>query len=144
MRDEQDSAPVVTRISIVVETSDGASRVFSGGQPELAQVEFMRPDLVGPVAGALPAVAPFLIAKSAPTRVQAELHSGPQSPITLSTSGPTVEHATEMSGGGMHVWNEHPTVARIWPTAERIAAEKANGARVWARRVLVLNGWERL
>lgn len=55
--------------------------------------------------------------------------------------GPQTEYALLMAGGGMQVRNPHPDVERIYPVAEWIRNERENGAKVYRRRVVVIEDW---
>ncbi len=53
-----------------------------------------------------------------------------------------VEHATRMSGGGMHVRNAHPEIDRILPLDDWIKSEQRFGGVVYRRVVVVVEDWE--
>jgi hypothetical protein len=52
-----------------------------------------------------------------------------------------VEHATRMSGGGMHVRPDDPDLERIFPLAEWIVAKQRDGGKVYRRVVRVVEDW---
>lgn len=52
-----------------------------------------------------------------------------------------VEHATQMSGGGMHVRAEAPGLERVFPLAQWIAAKQGDGGKVYRRVVRVVKDW---
>lgn len=54
---------------------------------------------------------------------------------------PSVEYGLLMAGGGMQVRNPHPDVERIYPLVEWIRNEQQNGAKVYRRRVVVIEDW---
>lgn len=51
---------------------------------------------------------------------------------------PVVEHAIEMSGGGMHIRNDDAEIDRIWPLADWIKSHQRFGGHVWRRTVRVI------
>lgn len=53
-----------------------------------------------------------------------------------------VEHAIEMSGGGMHVHYDHPDIERIFPLADWIKSQQRFGGKVWRRTVIVVDDWQ--
>jgi hypothetical protein len=55
---------------------------------------------------------------------------------------PLTEHALLMAGGGMHVRKPHPVLDEMYPLADWIKQEQGNGARVYRRRVLVVEDWQ--
>jgi hypothetical protein len=52
-----------------------------------------------------------------------------------------VEHAIEMSGGGMHIRYDHPDIERIFPLADWIKSQQRFGGKVWRRTVIVVEDW---
>lgn len=54
---------------------------------------------------------------------------------------PVVEHAIQMSGGGMHIRSDDPEIERIYPLAEWIPAQQRFGGKVWHRTVIVVEDW---
>lgn len=53
----------------------------------------------------------------------------------------TVEHAIEMSGGGMHVRADYDGRERVYPLAEWIEHHQRDGGRVHKRRIIVVEDW---
>ena len=51
------------------------------------------------------------------------------------------EHATMMSGGGMHVRIDLPEVEDIYPLAEWIEHNQRFGGKVYRRRIIVVEDW---
>lgn len=54
---------------------------------------------------------------------------------------PVVEHAIEMSGGGMHIRYDDPEIERIFPLADWIKSQQRFGGHVWRRTVIVVEDW---
>ncbi len=54
---------------------------------------------------------------------------------------PVVEHAIQMSGGGMHVRNQDPEIERIFPLADWIVSHQRFGGKVYRRTVIVVEDW---
>lgn len=54
---------------------------------------------------------------------------------------PVVEHAVQMSGGSMHLRNDHPDIERIYPLTQRIPDHQRHGGRVFRRAVIVVEDW---
>jgi hypothetical protein len=54
---------------------------------------------------------------------------------------PIVEHAIEMSGGGMHIRNGDPEIDRIFPLADWVESHQRFGGKVWSRTVIVVEDW---
>jgi hypothetical protein len=52
-----------------------------------------------------------------------------------------VEHAIQMSGGGMHVRNDNPQLEDIYPVAGWIEHNQRFGRKVYQRRILVIEDW---
>ncbi len=61
---------------------------------------------------------------------------GPGAPVT--------EHALAMSGGGYNVRCDAPEVEAVYPVGDWVADEIRNGAHVFRRKVIVVDGWEEL
>lgn len=57
------------------------------------------------------------------------------------TAEPVVEHAIEMSGGGMQVRWDDPELERIYPLAKWIGAQQRFGAKVHRRVIVVVEDW---
>ncbi len=53
-----------------------------------------------------------------------------------------VEHAIQMSGGGMYVRYDHPDIEWIFPLADWIKSEQRFKGKVWRRVVVVVEDWE--
>ncbi len=54
------------------------------------------------------------------------------------------EHATEMSGGGMHVRWSDPMAEKIYPLDEWIPAQQQHGGKVYRRRIIVVEDWQQV
>lgn len=52
-----------------------------------------------------------------------------------------VEHATMMSGGVLHIRNDHPEIERIYPLAMWLEHQIGSGATVYRREVVVVSDW---
>ena len=57
------------------------------------------------------------------------------------TDKEVTEHATQMSGGGMHVRCDEPEVERIYPLAEWIPHQQRFGGKVYRRQIIVVEDW---
>lgn len=66
---------------------------------------------------------------------------GDKAPTGSEQRATRTEYALLMSGGGMHVRNDHPEVERIYPLADWIRHQQQDGARVFRREVVVVSGW---
>jgi hypothetical protein len=51
------------------------------------------------------------------------------------------EYGTQYKGGDRDVWNTEPHVERAYPLAKRIEEALLNGAKVYRRRVIVVQDW---
>jgi hypothetical protein len=52
-----------------------------------------------------------------------------------------VEHAIQMSGGGMHVRCDDPEVEEVYPLERWIPNQQRFGGKVWRRTVIVVEDW---
>jgi hypothetical protein len=62
-------------------------------------------------------------------------------PPALQRREPIVEHAIQMSGGGMHIRYDDPEIERIFPLADWIRSNQRFGGKVYRRRVVVVEDW---
>lgn len=57
------------------------------------------------------------------------------------TAEPVVEHAVQMSGGGMQVRSGGAHIERIYPLADWIPAQQRFGGKVYRRTIIVVEDW---
>ena len=65
-------------------------------------------------------------------------------PEDSTAPAPITEHATLYAGGSMLVWNEAQHITEIYPTDQKILQEKRIGAKIFQRRVIVVDPWTAL
>lgn len=57
------------------------------------------------------------------------------------STGEQTEHALQMSGGGYHVRASDPELERIYPLHEWILNKRSIGAKVYRRRIIIIQDW---
>ncbi len=72
-----------------------------------------------------------------------DVHHFEGAPIDLDDEA-IVEHAIQMSGGGMHVRCDDPEIERIYPLAEWIGHQQRFGGKVYRRRIIVVEDWRQV